>query len=782
MASILAVLVGALLLVLGGWVLLLRSEGFVEFLWPRTVTIGQVTIDGNESKPHAELLRARFDHHFRHPAAIASHTGFLEVATLDAPELFQQKGLEGGGADITVEVSGVNVTKLMRFANELARPAQWLVEGDFQNRSDRALLALRLRRGPRVIRTWYLERVKGPSEVQPRLLEQLTDDAIFQLVYDFWNAPDGDRDLAKWKEVIARPQAVQYLDPGTKRGDVPFPSAAAVASYYGAQGALGRYYAQGDWKDLDAALEGLRSLRVQMPEFVDGLQLLGIALAEKGEQGEAIHVYEHLDSMLEKRASDEVPSRRHTVALLKATAKAKLFTWQSAHEAVKELELLAEQLEGECKRAPVTQDGRGKAGCHELLAHCKVQLAHTYAFYLEYLTDHTITEVFKDKGSWMELSAKDLADLAPDSKDPAPVVARKVTLIANRHRAWVRSADEERRTVEQLWDQTKLADAQRRQSELRSRLFLAAGYGSYRMAQWERSERDGGAKVFEELAELKGGWGAKNVEPPPSSEAIGPLAKASFEALLSDAKHQLRRADANHPNHYAVLQQLGQVFSDPRDEKADLSVAEQYFGRAIRANPFDSRGHELLATILLRRVGRRGIEWGARDTIKAGLDEAAEAIRLNDVSYTAHLRHAEFQAMLLVLETNPENRRALQQQLEQFGKQARRFAPTVFRQRNPELTWLEVVSDARRLGEEAEALKGDAGEKARRLAAARDALLRKIADDLIENCKWWEEHWGQQQRVAEITSLHQRALELQQGIAKYPLTLENWDRIPIPFF
>jgi tetratricopeptide (TPR) repeat protein len=792
MGSIFAVLVGALLFILGAWILLQRLEGFVEYRRPRTVTIGDVTIDGTKSKPHAELLRARFDHHFRRPAAIPSQTGFLEVATLDAQELFQPKGLEGGAAAIDVEVSGVSVTRLVQVVNELAKPAVWLVEGDFQTRPDRILLALRLRRGPRVLRTWYLDRVKEAAEDQPRMLERLTDDAIFQLVYDFWNAADPD--LARWRGVVRRPRSEQYGSP-ERPGDVPFPSAAAAAAYYDAQGALARYFALGNWKDLDVAIEELRTLRVQMPEFVDGLQLLGIALAEKGQQGEAIHVYEHLRSVLEKLGAGQSGPRLLAVRLLKATATSKLQTWQSAHEAVRELR----ELEGELRSGCLELDGEGaetrtgeRAACRELLAHCRVQLAHTYALYLEYLTRHTMTEVLGNGASWLGLSAGERRALLPDSKDSSRVVIDKVTQIADMHRAALREADGQRAQLEPLWETLErdgeLRDANRRKGELRARLALAAGYGAYHMAQWERSEArpgdgaatpEGGAPVFQGLHEIVQRQG------PTPGAWLRSIERASSEGLLEIAKEELRKADASHPNHYVVLQLLGQAYSDPRDRGMDLSVAEQYFERAIRANPSDARGHELLATILLRRVARRGIEWGAQDAIKKGLAEAERAIGLSHVSYTAHLRHAEFQAMLVVLETNAVSRRELLRQLEQYAKQAKRFSPPVFHQPDPDLAWVDVVAEARRLGEEAEGSKGSREHRQQRLDQARAALKRRLEHEkfgLIKNCKWWEEHWVPHERVVEIAGVRSRATALLEELGKPDITLENWAQLPIPFF
>jgi hypothetical protein len=66
-----------------------------------------------------------------------------------------------------------------------------------------------------------------------RLLEDLIDSAIFQLVYDFVNPGEQDRDLRKWRNVINNPP--------------PFTSPAAVSALYQAQGALASYYVRGNW-------------------------------------------------------------------------------------------------------------------------------------------------------------------------------------------------------------------------------------------------------------------------------------------------------------------------------------------------------------------------------------------------------------------------------------------------------------------------------------------------------------------------------------------------------
>ena len=347
MASVLTWLIGFLFLGIGLWILLLRFEGLADWFRPHSISIGHMFVNGQENRGYAELLRARFDHHFRRADSIPKETGFLEMAALDLPGLFQQKEPDATLEQMTVNVSGVDVTRIMQFFNQLAKPDQWILEGDFQTQTDREVLAMRLSRGDRVIRTWYLERFGDTSRDKSILLEQLTDDAIFQLVYDFSNSAESDRDLRKWRKVIPSPAS--------------FPNRAALAAYYEARGSLGRYYAHGEWSDLNTALDRLQALRSQMPEYADGLRLLAMALAEKRNDTDAIHVYEQLRSVLlpnNDLSSLAAPMRRGVLSadLLKATARIDLHVWQSTHLAIAELVSLMETLRSESSASLSPED------------------------------------------------------------------------------------------------------------------------------------------------------------------------------------------------------------------------------------------------------------------------------------------------------------------------------------------------------------------------------------------------------------------------------------------
>jgi hypothetical protein len=375
---------------------------------------------------------------------------------------------------MTVDVSGVDVARLAHFVNQLAKPDQWVVEGDFQTQSDRALLALRLRRGERLIRTWYLERVRSSSGDNSALLEQLIDEAIFQLVYDFGNDADDDADMRKWRRIVPPPTA--------------FPSRSAVASYYEGLGALSRYYAQGAWADLDIAIDRLQMLRAQMPEYADGLQLLAMALAEKRSETEAIHVYEQLRAVLLPREEDWdalTPERRRrllSVDLLEATATLKLSTWQSAHLAVRQLLQLDERLRRE--RA-ASQSADETAALAELTAQTAVQLAQAYGLYLFYVQHHTVADVFGGPDAPDALRIGDAAEIAllrtGPPADAKPIVRRVMRAAVAQSERWLEAAGREHAALEQLWD--VLADGERRKSDLASRLHLATGYTRYRMAE-----------------------------------------------------------------------------------------------------------------------------------------------------------------------------------------------------------------------------------------------------------------------------------------------------------
>jgi hypothetical protein len=731
MASVVVWLVGLLFLGIGVWILALRFEGVVDAFSPHTMSIGQITVDGADSKAYAELLRARFDHHFRRPIAVPSETGFLEAASLDTPELFQQKELPGALENVNVEVSGVDVAKFLRVVNQAVRPGQWTLEGDFQVQPTRTLLALRLSRGPRVIRTWYLER-QGPAAERASFIEQLVDDAIFQLVYDFGNPADDNPDLRKWRGVVPVPEG--------------FPSPSAVAAYYEARGALGRYYAHGGPSDLDLAVDRLRRLRAEMPKYADGLLLLGMALAEKRNEDEAIHVYEQLRILLlqDTPAWTRLPHDRIrrllSVDLLKATATIKVNRWQSTHAAIRDLRQLEQAL------GQVPRDGQSSEDAtayRELRAQAAVELAYAYAAYLSFIRDYQVAEIFGSPDAPPELRITDPAQLSVLNEGPAPaakaLVLKAVRDAAAQHEHWMAEARAEQQRLAGEW--TNLDDPRRREAELRSRLSLTAGAANYAMAEWERPE-------VTEPGELTFG--------------------RPFADRLDLATTQLNDADAFHPNHYLVLQTLGLAYAEPRRPASARSIGEQYFERAILASPGDYLGHELLAGLLLRRAIDGGIDVTSRTILERGLKQADLAVGLREVSGSAHLLRGQFQTLLLEIERDESRRTELRAGLDHSIEQASRFLPRVFQQEDVDLTWLRLVTAVRRLPTAAPG----------RFNEQRSALIAAAAA-LVAHCELLETRWVNSQRVFHVSKVKSSAVRLGTDMAA--ATLNSWRDIPIAF-
>jgi len=450
----------------------------------------------------------------------------------------------------------------------------------------------------------------------------------------------------------------------------------------------------------------------------------------------------HVEKEISKRKLPGIPQSNHHGSPSRSFRRE---SNQSTHEAVAALLPLAEKLRTELRLAP---KGEERAAYSELLAHTAVQLAYTYALYLSHLRDYTVAEVFgsADAPEGLRVSASELEVLRAGPPNEAKQIVRQLVRKASeQHREWLQMAEQEQRNLEGQWNELK--DRERRKRELDARLQLTSGYANYRMAEWESSDPSQGETVLGE----------------------------TLDAQLNEAARRLGEADAQHPNHYLVLQLLGLVYSEPRRAK-DLTIAEQYFERAIRANPFDHYGHELLADILLRRVATRGVDLASRETIEKGLAEAQQAILQRETSGAAHLLRAELLVMLLEIERDGTKRRELRTALAQHMDQAARFLPQAFGRPDPDLTWVRAVVATRQLGEE------DGKSPGTKLHGfdSKKKDLEKMVDELINDCARLEERWVAQQRVFRIKNLDERARRLRNEIRN--ATLTNWREIDIRFW
>lgn len=744
MTSIIVWLVGLLFIGLGIWIIMLRFEGFLDRHWPHAMLVGQMTVNGQENKGYAELLRARFDYHFRRPIAVPAETGFLEVLTLDTPELFQRGKIEEDLQNMNIEVGGIDVGYFVRIANKFLQPDRWSIEGDFQIKPDRALLALRMMRGRRLIRTWYLERLGDTEKEKPILLEHLIDDAIFQLAYDFANKEDNNPDIAKWCDLLPIPEG--------------FTSPKAVAAYFEARAALGRYYDQGSWTDLDLAIERLRFLRRQRPEFWNGLQMLAIALAERRDEADAIHVYEQLLQLLPSNTKDpENERRRHAIRLLKAIATTKLYTPASAHAAIFELEQLYAAFEAKTKALkPIKHQDKtiDKQSDNQLAAyttyiemksHAATQIAYTYALYLSYVSRHQIAKMFGVKEAPEGLRIKSNEDIVilndPDYRDTdqaKDIVIETIQKTAALHLQWIEKAEDCKIEFDKYGE--TLNGGKRRKKELAARLNLARGYAYLRMAEIENNTAEKNETIF----------------------------NVTYDDLLKNSAERLLEAESDHANHYQVLQLLGQVYSEPRRDDGDPSIAEQYFERAIASNPTDYWGHLLLANLIYRRILNTGLDMESREAIQKGLALAKVAVARKEISGSAQLQKAKFLAAMLKIERDKTMRQELELRLDQSIEQAARFLPLVFGNEDVDLAWLRLIVKHRKIVEQTESIKHIEStsiqqEQVKQFEASKKDIVEQL-EELIKNCESIEKRWIAQQRVFHVRSLKQKAIQLKRAM------------------
>src|SRR5262249_28978804 len=89
----------------------------------------------------------------------------------------------------------------------------------------------------------------------------------------------------------------------------------------------------------------------EMPYFVDGLMLLGVTLSEKRDDVEAMVIFERVEKILRLRSLKEAERKvLYHAKLFHAISQRKLYTWQSNHQAIEELNELQEEIEEERKR------------------------------------------------------------------------------------------------------------------------------------------------------------------------------------------------------------------------------------------------------------------------------------------------------------------------------------------------------------------------------------------------------------------------------------------------
>ncbi len=328
----------------------------------------------------------------------------------------------------------------------------------------------------------------------------------------------------------------------------------------------------------------------------------------------------------------------------------------------------------------------------------------------------------------------------------------------------------------------------RRKAELRSRLQLTTGYAAYRMAEWECIAETvppaGDTGDDERKPEDESATDFRDGEPTEDPAANTgstcdetPIYGVPFADRMKQALNALNKADAAHPNHYYVLQFLALVFAEPRRGGKELGIAEQYAQRAIRANPSDAFGHELLADILYHRIANQGVDITNKELIKQGLREAQQAIVIKETSGSAHLLKARFQSMLIEIERNPDERRRVLVDFNQNLNHAKRFLPMVYQKPDPDLLWLKIVAKIFRLKGLSET--ADSAPEAMAEFNHLKTGLRRDLDNFVDHCELLRQRWVARQRVFQTNRMKIHAEAVMREVTA--ANVNSFNDIKIPF-
>ncbi len=787
--------VGVFLLLLGAWILFMQVVGVWDYYRPNNLKIGTITVDNTESKSHAELFRARFDHHFQPKTSKPLSKGFVEVQTLDFPQLFLAADSESKFNDITIEVKGVNVGLLYRYITLVAEPPRWTIEGDIQTMPDRLLLSLRMTRGDRLIRTWYLEEyAQVPGEIEKEkalMLERLIDQAIFQIAFDLTNRSEKNEDIVNWQRSLPV-------------HNISFPDRRSFAAFYDGKSALSRYFAFGGQKDLLTAIEKLRLLRAYMPDFNEGLKLLALALAENRNETEAIHVYEQLlDLMKRSQPAGAAVSAQsvleiRSVELHKATALSKLYVWRSTHQAHDELVALSEKLDQDYRVYCKTSSTDAITTCakfEELQALTSIQLAYCYGIYLGYLKDKMVATIFGNQSAPRKLRIEDQAKIKvltsgeeADAGEVKEIVSGVIVVANQEHLRWLQEARKKARLYTGNSDNTAIGHFDARTREICSRYYFAAGYTHYRIAELEYAPGIQDADPIIDLEDFQpGDWlldqcetetGNNHVQPEQWKDRPGKPGKSAFQMRLNLAEHMLRQAEAALPNNYQALQFLGQVYSEPRRADADLHIAEQYLERAIMVKPSAYYTYTLRAELMIRQIADYGYQDKGLKLIEKGSNDVETALFFNPTSNSANLLNCKYLILKLEVESDQQAREAIWTKLRSALTRAEHYSPRIYNHVSVDMDWINIVTETLKLQDEVK--NGVQPDQLRELDQSINNIIAR-ADSLSSQVELLQKRWVAHQHVFHATELSQRAQALVQAL-KQARKQQAWQGINLNVF
>lgn len=583
-------LVLLLALVFTGW-LLCKIIAFGASLWVPPAELTIMPFDGTETqkKQAPAILSAKLRELKTRGKLAPTGYGLLTVPLLESGPQQTEQAADKALAEldrIQLKIKDVDVSALIRAFEALLTPARYELGGSVVELPTSLSVICQLVHREKVMASWEATaKTSAPdatsqSSAAAATLEDLLDQVLYQIIFDFAH----DAELKKtWKISLSRAES--------------FGNWQSLRAYVRGLRALRSYQENLDTRDLQEAFTFFDSLAISDPSNPYGLYFRGLALSEDRREAEAVDNFLQLQRLLQRKEKQENwKSMIYEARLHEAAARLKLYTLDEAKKAVGILGQLCADLTKELANssAGTTQPGGGEAGCAAGAVE-KTPIRNVRA-------DSTVTPAKEDSYRAKLLTVcyaqlgythATILSLKELKSPPALSLAQQH---ANSMKVSLDLADRRFGLVGGGWS------SDREKMDVQFRIYNARGYGLYRQA------------YFVAVAD-----------------------PASFPRLCQEAIDLLEKANEARPNHYEVLQNMGMIYADKDFDagRDSLLRAQWFFERTKKFVPKDYYQYEQLAGIHRRLMEMCPTDECRKAEIKAGSEDANEAIKLRGGSASA---------------------------------------------------------------------------------------------------------------------------------------------------
>jgi hypothetical protein len=513
-------------------------------------------------------------------------------------------------------------------------------------------------------KVWLLRSEKADPADGKRMADRVVATILHYIYYD----PNGPTEFRQGAPLAAA------------LGEAAFPNARALEAYLVGQQYLNAYLDNTeDPAPLTNAEAEFRRLQKEMPEFVDGLMLLGVTLSEAQKESDALLAYKRAKVLIEARiktleaeiaaAPKAQPTGLDPVSweaikkalagrkakriaahkilfqaqVFQANAYRKLFRWQDFVRAITELDDVERRLSGLAATPLEGTTKNDKLEFKKIGAVASAEKANALGYGLILIYPDSFLRELKGLDAPATLLVlpdrrKELAGIEDDLKQPGAgktafdarndAFVKEMGVLYQKQRKAIRDA---RRAVESIQMPQDASDAEksawdREQKRIEGLLLSADGYGAFRHANIAEPDTDEGNK--------------------------------RFDAQSREARDNIDLADARQPNQNPLLQTLGTIYGHPRFDARNqqIDVARRYFERSLKIKPDDFFSHQNLAMLAVRQAYASGLQISA-DALKTAIEHVNSSLKQRPGNGPAFVALAQLNALSWLIETDAERKK-----------------------------------------------------------------------------------------------------------------------------